>query len=193
MAIHRVQAVWSGFNGAPGYSSFYFRPFTGGGDVDEAIGRTRSFFSAWRNLLPLGVRVQVQSTVEEIDETTGMLTGYLDGEEVDHVATTSSNADFAGPSGAVVNWLTNTVRNGRRMRGRTFLVPLNSNVYDSDGTLTESALEDIREGADLLLSPEFEQELVVWGRPNGGSAGEVASVTAHRVPDMAAVLRSRRD
>lgn len=193
MAIHRVQAVWSGFQGAPGYSSFYFRPFTGGGDVDLALNRVRDFFAEWRALLPTGVSIQVQSTVEEVDETTGMLTGYLDGAEVDPVNTSTSGADFAGPAGAVVNWLTGTVRNGRRMRGRTFLVPLNTNAYDTDGTLTSNALGDIRAGADLLLANEFEQELVVWGRPNGGSPGEAASVTGHRVPDMAAVLRSRRD
>lgn len=193
MTIHRVQAVWTGFPGAPGYSSFYFRPFTGGGDVDQAIGRVRGFFAEWRRLLPLGVSIQVQATVEEVDETTGMLTGYLDGEEVEPVLTSTAGNDFAGPAGAVVNWLTGTVRNGRRVRGRTFLVPLGLNAYDSDGTLGDTALSDLRAGANILLSTEFEQELVVWARPNGGSPGEAASVTGHRVPDMAAVLRSRRD
>lgn len=193
MAVHRVSARWTGFQGAPGYSNFHFSEFTGGADPDQMIGRVAEFFEVLYATLASQVTVTVSSIVEEFDETTGQLTGYLDGEEDAVISATGSNTPFSGPSGAVVNWLTNTVSNGRRVRGRTFLVPLRSSVYENDGTLSSGTLTTINEAAEGLVGGDWNSEFVVWSRPTGGSGGVLAPVTGHRVPDMAAVLRSRRD
>lgn len=66
-------------------------------------------------------------------------------------------------------------------------------MFDTSGTLTTAALGWIRAAADGLIEGEFEQQLVVWSRPVGGSGGVAAPVIGQRVPDLAAVLRSRRD
>lgn len=193
MTIHRVTAQWSGFTGAPGYSNFHFSPFTGGGDVDQEIGRVRSFFSDIISVMPSDMSVQVSSTVELIDEETGVLEGYLEGEEVSSVSPATGTPDYAGPVGAVINWLTNTVNNGRRVRGRTFIVPIRSTSYEGDGTLTSDALSTLRDAASDFVQDEFESGFVVWSRPRNGAGGLAAPVTGSRVPDLAAVLRSRRD
>lgn len=193
MAIHRVLARWSGFPGAPGYSSFHFSGFTGGADANQVRLRVRGFFNEVNYLFPGDVSVEIDNTVEVLDEATGVLQDYADDDQDMTITAAGSGNSYAGPSGAVVNWLTNTVNNGRRVRGRTFIVPIGANMYDSDGTLSSEALANLRDGADALLDGDFNSEFVVWSRPRNGAGGVAAPVTGYRVPDMAAVLRSRRD
>lgn len=193
MAIYRVTAEWSGFPGAPGYSNFHFSEFTGGIDAEQVRGRVEAFFEPLKTVLASAVTITIPPTVEILDEDTGMLTGWMDGGEEIRINTTGTAGDYAGPSGAVINWITGTVRNGRRVRGRTFLVPIRSGAYDSDGTLTSDALTSIREAGDEFVTQDFNSGFGVWSRPSNGSGGIFAPVTGYRVPDMVAVLRSRRD
>lgn len=194
MDMLKVQAIWTGFPGAPGYSNFYF---AGGGglisDAQQVADRVGSAFEAIETRIPSSGRIEVQPTVEVIDSDTGMLQGYQDIDPPDATTGTGTESGYSGASGAVVNWLTNDVRFGRRIRGRTFLVPLGGISWQNDGTLTTQTLEDIREFADILTNWDFDSEFGVWSRPRGGTGGVFASATGYRVPDMAAVLRSRRD
>jgi hypothetical protein len=106
----------------------------------------------------------------------------------------------------VINWKTAGVRAGRRVRGRSFLVPLLSQTFDVNGTATSAALTTVNGAAGpLYAGTEGDIRLGVWARPtaikdvNGNPTGEYNEdgvwhpATAHSVPDMAAVLRSRRD
>lgn len=193
MAITRLTAAWTGFRGAPGYSNFYFA----GDSADELLleqsaETVRSFFQAFRDYLPSGINIQVRGNAEVIDEANGQITSQLDFEQPAPVigATTGT---YSAASGAVVNWNTNAYRNGRRIRGRTFLVPLSTNAYDSAGDLNGAALGDIRDGATYLSSGAAPLPFVVWARPINGSGGTAEPVVSHTVPDMGAILRSRRD
>lgn len=193
MTIARVTAQWTGFPGAPGYSNFFFEV---AGDVGEQLGApaaVRTAFSSILAELPSGVSVQVSPTVEYIDETTGQLQDYGDAEETPQAVNGSASGNYAGPAGAVVNWQTATVRDGRRVRGRTFIVPLASSAFQSDGTLGSSTITTLNNFASNILGGSSNpNRFVVWGRPSS-SPGVAAPVTGYRVPDMAAVLRSRRD
>lgn len=193
MAIYRVTAEWTGFIGAPGYTNFHFGEFTGGADADQMRNRVSDFFDPLLSILSSDVVITIPPTVEVLDEESGSLTGYLDGGEEIRLLTTGSSTSYAGPSGAVINWITGTVRNGRRVMGRTFLVPLKANTYQDDGTLTGDALSSLREAGDVLATDDFDSAFGVWSRPVNGSGGVLAPVTGYRVPDMVAVLRSRRD
>lgn len=193
MAVYRITAQWSGFPGAPGYSNFHFGEFTGGIDVDQARNRVGDFFDALVADLPAGVSISVSPTVEVYDEASGVLQDYLEGEDSIDVEATSAGPRYAGPVGAVVNWITSTVANGRRIRGRTFLVPLATSAYDNDGTLDSESLGRIRTAASALIGDDFNSQFSVWSRPQNGGAGVLAPVTSARVPDLVAVLRSRRD
>lgn len=197
MDIYRVTARWSGFPGAPGYSAFHFASgfLDGGllGDEAESLAlRVRSAFDSLSSRLPDSVSVQVEPTVEVIDSDTGMIQSF---EEVDAGSAVSGGTgqNFAGPVGGVINWRTNDVRNGRRIRGRTFIVPLASGAYEEDGTLEFAYRSDLQDFADVMRGGVGEGDLGVWSRPVNGSGGVFATVTSASVPDMAAVLRSRRD
>lgn len=197
MNITRITARWSGFPGAPGYSNFYFASgLVDGGllqeEADLFAARVRSAFLQIGPLLPSSVSIEVEPEAVVLDSDTGMAQEFLN-LDVPAAVTGVNNADFAGPVGAVITWRTDDLRNGRRIRGRTFLVPLATVVFEEDGTLGSNWRDDLNDFADTLRGGPGEGDLGVWSRPVNGSGGVFASVTAHSVPDMAAVLRSRRD
>lgn len=206
----RIKARWSGFTGGPGYSVFYFRDFSAtepvAADATAAMARVRTFFDDIKINLPSTVNIQVESDVEVIEETTGALTDVLAGTPVAVVAGLASpTAVYAAAVGAVVTWRTGGIRNNRRIRGRTFLVPLSSTAFASDGTLSAVAVTDLSDAATLLRSAAGTPDLGVWARPTaikdaaGNPTGAYNAdgiwyvVASHSIPDMGAVLRSRRN
>lgn len=193
MAIDRVTARWQGFPGAPGYSNFYFTPLPSDTSVLEARQKVRAFFDAFKAFLPNTVEIVVQNEVATIDQVTGSITGFRPPTDPVPSVVGTSSTPYSGPSGAVVNWQTAGVRAGRRVRGRTFLVPLANAAYDTSGTLSSGALTAIRNGVTALTGTGFDSGLGVWARPGNGAGGGFYEVTGGQVPDLAAVLRSRRD
>lgn len=193
MDMLRVTARWAGFPGAPGYSNFFF---AGGGglisDAQQVADRVRSAFQEIYTYMANDTSVAIDPEVAIVDSDSGELTGY---ETIDpgSPVSASGGGNFAGPVGAVVNWTTNDVRFSRRIRGRTFLVPLSNSVFDDDGTLNTNARSSVQDFADTMVGGDFDSEFGVWSRPRGGSGGVFATATGYSVPDMAAVLRSRRD
>lgn len=193
MAITRVTAVWSGFTGAPGYTNFFFDAFGVGDEVDLETDRVRDFFQTVREALPNDVIVQVQQEAAIIDETTGELMGYSQATTPPQPVVGYSTAAYSAPSGACVTWNTETIARGRRLRGRTFVVPLSSGAYDAQGTLTNEAQGFLNGGANALIGDGSGPQMVIWSRPRGGVGGSIGPVTSHRVADKVAILRSRRD
>lgn len=193
MAITRVTAIWTGFSGAPGYSNFFFNAFGGGDEVTLEVERVRAFFQAIRDLLPSAVNIQVQQEAAILEESSGALIDYAQAEAPAQPVIGGTSANYSGPAGATVTWNTDAVARGRRLRGRTFLVPLAVSAYDPQGTLTNNTITTINGAADLLYAQGDGPELVIWSRPRDGAGGSIGAVTSHRVADQAAVLRSRRD
>lgn len=198
MDITRITARWGGFAGAPGYSNFYFSSgFLDGGifgeEAELLAGRVADAFEALSPVLPRNVTIDIEPEVAVIDSDTGVAQSFtsIDPPEVD--LPTGSAQPFAGPAGAVVTWRTNDLRNGRRIRGRTFLVPLSTTAYQEDGSLTTIALNAVRGFGDAMVGNALQGDLGVWSRPQGGAGGVFASVVSFTVPDKVAVLRSRRD
>lgn len=193
MAISRVTAVWSGFSGAPGYTNFFFDAFGGGDVVDLEVDRVHAFFQAIREALPTGVVVQVQQEAAIIDEATGELQSYAQSTDPAPEVLGYSTDAYSAPSGACVTWNTEAIARGRRLRGRTFIVPLGSDAYDAQGNLTNQAIGFLNAGATALIGDGSGPQMVIWSRPRAGVGGSIGAVTSHRVADKAAVLRSRRD
>lgn len=208
----RVKMQWSGFQGGPGTTSFYFRDFGGGGEwnpsnVEAAAAATRvqTFADALKTYIVAGSSLQVLSDVEEVESTNGNLVDVWNGGAQAPIASMNSAGGYSAASGAVINWKTGVVRRNRRIQGRTFLVPLGPNVYENNGTLLTAAVNALTAAGTALIDGAGTPDLGVWARPtrvkdaNGNYTGETlpdgewALVSSLRVPDMAAVLRSRRD
>lgn len=203
MNILRITARWTGFPGAPGYSNFHFSSNAGFWDggligdeaqaaADSAASRVKDAFSEIAASLPDPFRIEIEGEAELIDSDTGEILNAIEVSETP-VSGRATNDNYAGPVGAVVNWRTADYRFGRRIRGRTFLVPLTAGQLDSDGTLGQAGLVNCRSFASTLLADGADPQLGVWSRPRDGAGGVFATVTGYTVPDMAAVLRSRRD
>lgn len=203
MQIIRVLATWTGFPGAPGYSSFHFSTdggFWDGGLIGDetaaaaeaAAARVLSAFGECAAYIPQIVTIRIDPEVLIIDSSTGETLGAVDIDGGTQGGLAPSD-DYAGPTGAVVNWRTNDYRFGRRIRGRTFIVPLAASGYDNDGTLGNAALNNLRSFGNAMVGSSGGPEFGVWSRPRDGEGGVFATVVSSNVPDMAAVLRSRRD
>lgn len=196
----KVTAKWAGFSGAPGYSNFYFRDFSATGeplesDAQSAVNRVNTFFGAIADRLPPNVNVTVQPEIQVIESTNGQLVNVWTVPTPTAIPGTSATLTYSAPSGVVVTWRTATVVRGRRARGRTFIVPVASSCYQSDGTIEPTSHADFATASAALAANTGTPDLGVWVRPTvkGASDGLWAPVTNATVPDKAAVLRSRRD
>lgn len=184
-ALNRYRVKWSGFPGAPGVSTFFsVAPV----DLTPAL---HAFFFSIRVLLPLSVRIDVESSGDIIADETGMITGTWSFSPEAQVAGDTAGV-YSAPSGCVVNWKTGTVINGSRLRGKTFVVPLAGSTYQEDGSINPTSLGIVRGAASVLAATG---DLQVWHRPTtvGAADGSHGQVAAAVVNDMVAVLRSRRD
>lgn len=206
--ILRVKAKWTGFSGAPGYSNFYFRDFSAGEptdtDADAAADRVETFFNAIPAYLTNATRITLQSDADVINELDGKIVSVLNAGARTAIAGTGGVGGYSAASGAVITWRTNGVVVGRRVRGRTFLVPLAAPAYAADGTITSGLVNTLTTAGQALISAAGTPDLGVWARPTEqhiNARGETvpartgiwyvaSSVT---VPSKVSVLRSRRD
>lgn len=142
-------------------------------------------------LFPTGVVITVPNGGDVIEDTTGELVDVWSGTGGGQTGGSSAGARASGV-GACVTWLTGGIINGRRLRGRTFLVPLTSGAWDTDGTFQGSTLGLLDDWADDM---QASGPLAVWHRPTttGGSDGNSYGVIGHRITDKTAILTSRRD
>lgn len=201
--ILRVKTKWTGFSGAPGYTNLHFRDFSSGGDgsgapslteAQAAYQKTYAFFSGISSVLSDNMRCEVQSEVDYLEDTTGSL---VDSFTVapNPIVNGSVTATYAGPVGAVVSLRTGAIRNGRRIRGRIFIVPIAATTFDTDGTLRSDAVTDINTAVAVLTDNTSAPDLGIFARPSlpGAADGQWAVVTSGSCSDKVAVLRSRRD
>lgn len=189
MAYTSVTALWSGFTGGPGYTRLKFAGNLSGPAATNCADRMRTFFQALITYLPAGCVVSFSEAAQQFD-TTGLLIAEVPISPVPGSITGTGAGAYAGGSGAVINWLTGSVLNGRKVRGRTFLVPL-TGAFFTDGTLAGAAITAITTAATTLQGGS--PGLVVASGLVPGTSGSSAGVTGVSVPDRAAVLRSRRD
>lgn len=193
MDMLKVTAQWSGFTGAPGYSTFYF---AGGGglisDAQQVADRVRGAFDTVKGIFPGSVKVAISPEVSVVDAATGVASAIRT-ITPGAVVAGSGTGNYSAASGAVVTWRTSDLRFGRRILGRTFLVPLAQGAYDADGTLSAPGMVNLNNFATALRGVDFDSEFGIWSRPRNGSGGVFASVDGHTVRDKVAVLRSRRD
>lgn len=190
--IWRVVVTWSGGKIGTGYTNMFFN--TGVSTAQAAADAAREFWRAGTSIggaLPAGVTLAFPAVVDTIEATNGQLTSNTS--ITAPAAITGADATaYSAVSGACVTWRTGEFVNGRRVRGRTFIVPLGGASYQTDGTLGASFLGTLNTAITALVAaaPEF----CVWRRPTGPGAADGSShvVAAGTVTDQASFLSSRR-
>ena len=189
--IEQLQILMTGFPGAPGYMTTYWDL----SDDHPPMDDIRSVFGAEGNIWPTGLTLTFPSTGNIIDDVDGSLVSTWVSDAPDDVVGGGTVA-YAAPAGACFTWFTGAIHRGRKVQGRSFLVPLDGGMYQTDGTFNNTALGTLNAMAAAL---GIIGRQVVWCRPVlDDEGGVIASGTSFDVQggfcrDKVAVLRSRRD
>ena len=192
----RLRVVWSGSTVVgPGLSTFYA--------LDTSPGfpaAVRQLFESWKTNFPTGTTITVPNNGDVINPATGTLTGtWTDGTAPAPVTGTGTGV-YAKGVGAQIRWKTPGIVNGRRVVGSTFLVPMVTIGFDTDGTLGPATITGITTAATTYLASV--PGALVWSRPYPGDpsatppkpsrVGTTSLINAVQVPDRASWIVSRR-
>ena len=184
--LARVRVTWAGSPVVgPGVSTFYW---------DEAdsgyVAKVTAFFNAVKNIVAVGVVWTIPNTGDLIDVATGELTGsWTDGTAATVNAAQAGN--YAQGVGARIRWATSGIRNGRRVRGSTFIVPLTVAAYDAGGTLSTTVIDACNTAAGTFFTGGVTQAKI-WSRPVGGGGGQANTILSGQCLDQVSWLRTRR-
>lgn len=191
--VIRIRSIWTGFQGAPGYTNMFFGPYddTPSSASDWAVA-VKEMWDVVKTWLPNGVTIQVQGAITTLDETTSVIVDEFNVSQPG-ASIGAGGSGFSAPAGACINWLTASFGQHGRIKGRSYVVPLWGGCYDTDGTLTSSVVSSLASAATALYSQTAPYGMVVYSRKRGTAAGHMSTVTSAAVPDKAVVLRSRRD
>ena len=178
----RVTLSGAGVAG-PGLTTFY-----SAGEMEPSA--VLAFYTALASQIPDDVQITVPNTGDLIDEVTGNITGSW-ASSGGGIVNGSSSGTFALGQGYRVRWETNGIRNGRHVRGTTFICPVSGTVFDTTGRVSSTAQSAaLTASGSLILG--MTGGLVVWSRPSPGLNGVAHPVVASTVPETPTALRSRR-
>lgn len=194
--IFRYRVEWATGPGGPGVSTFHFGDGTNttGAYAESAAAILAGMFGDLANYLPDDVTLTFPSEAELVDDATGQLVGVVSIADPPDPVTGSSSTGFAGGVGARITWNTAAILRGRRVKGTTFLAPLDQGVYDSSGQIAPviaTAIQTAAGGAVVAMAAA-DVPLLVWSRPTDTAAGEANLVTGASVPARVAWLRTRK-
>lgn len=200
-SVFRTTATWQGFIGAPGYTKLSWIGVTGTAGADAVTGAMRTFLFAFAGYVPSGATIQVAREVAEHDEVTGELIGEISAAATPTIINGSATGTtpYSGGSGLFVGWRTGTIWQGRRVQGRTFIVPA-VGVNEANGTLTPTVIAAAQSAADALIASST-TVFAIWakrftigsdGKPHQSNGAAFQTETAF-VRDQASGLRSRRN
>lgn len=197
--IIKLRVNWTGLQGGNGYSNFHFEPVPEDdpitqATVDAAVAKVQPFLTSIKPYLPSYCTTGIDASVLELDEQTGNIEAFWNATPAAPAAGTSVSGSHSAVSGLCINWGTGGVRKNRRVRGRTFIVPLGASGLDTNGTIDNTALGVIRTAANALHVDSNGVRLVIYARTPGalipdGGAYDVISST---INDKPAILTSRR-
>lgn len=179
----RVSLEGTGVVG-PSINTFYLA------DVSPDVGPLKAFYEAIKAYFPSTLQITVPQQGDTLDVASGRIVDAWGGSN-GGVVTGTGTAAYARGSGARVVWQTSGIRNGRRVRGSTFLVPLVSTVYATDGQVNVAPQTAITTAASNLITA-YGSSLVIWSRPRRFAGGETHSILQATVPRNPTQLRSRR-
>jgi len=193
MAVARLETVWSVTGGGAGLTVMH-------GIVDEldydatdaqaSLTAIRTFFSTIASRLPNDAALSWPGPVDIFSEA-GVLIGSVAPTASPSSVTGGSAAAYSAPSGARVDWETGVITGGKRIRGRSYIVPIAGDQYDADGTIATDFITSVNTAANTMRTSlaTAGSPLAVWSRKNS----EATAVQGQTVKDKAAILRSRRD
>jgi hypothetical protein len=191
--LQRIRVLISGLVGGPGVATFYAPD----GDT-TAVAALSAFYLGIKDLHAQNTSFQVNGAGDTIDELTGHINGVWTQSGGSTQTSASGSVSYAAGVGLRVRWLTGGIVHNRRVNGATFLVPMNSASYATDGTIIPATVTTIATQVSLLVA---NASLRIWSPPHTNSGptdpiptrlGSSYEVIAGLVVDRVSSLRSRR-
>jgi hypothetical protein len=185
-SLDRVRVGWQFAIGGPGVSTFYFDSA-----ASPPVAALKTFFGSLAPNIPDDIVFKYPSAGEQIEHTTGQLSGAWSGSVLADTPGTD-NTGFAAPAGVMFKWLTGSILNGHRVVGRTFIVPIAGNCYATNGQITTAALTGFKACAANLLTAVAagtSKPMVVYSSTHRQYRG----VTGYDVSPKVALMTSRRE
>lgn len=187
--VGKVQVVWTGFVGAPAYSSHYFY-----GDplststAQDYVSAVSTFWNSIVGGMPSTAHFSVTPDVQILDEASGHLVRVETTTPPTQTAT-GNNGPYAAGVGCSVIWNTAIVHRGKRLRGRSFIIPLSGGSYDGNGNILDTLVTAYRTAAGILAA---QAGFGVYGRPVSGAGGVWSQATGGTMKDQVSWLTTRR-
>lgn len=181
--LFRYNVIWNGLPTGPGLSTWYSESATGD------AGTIHTFYSSISAYLPIGISCVFPAVGDILDAGTGVVHGTWTATPQTTVSG-SGSTQYNARTGACVSWMTGLVVGRRRLRGRTFIVPLMATGYDTDGTLGATTLNTLQNAANALAAT-VGHTINIYHRPVGGVGGVGSHIVSGRVQDKSAVLVTR--
>ena len=184
--LARVRALWSGEDVVgPGVTTLYFEE-SGSGFVADTV----AMFETLKALFPIGTVITVPNDGDLIDVATGELSGSWTDAAAGPVTAPGSGL-YAKGVGARISWRTSGIRNGRRVKGSTFLVPMVGTNLGTDGQWLPGIATQLNTAANALVA-DTSQVLCIYSKPGGGLPGQSSPVTSALATTAITWLRTRR-
>lgn len=185
MLMDRLQVGFTGSQMGSGVATHY---------AVHAAGHRDAFAAFWQELgnrvFPDSVWITVPNSGDVIEVESGLLQSvWTEGATMQKQGANGPN--HAAGCGAAITWVTASIINGKRVRGRTFIVPIAAQHYDSDGTINDAARSFIN-AATLTLLGACGEDFLIYHRGKGDEDGVACPVISHRLADRVATLRTRR-
>jgi len=192
MSYSVITALYQGFTGAPGWTRMKFDGTLNAADASTAAANMRTFLNSLASYMPSTSNYSFQSTVQQYN-VSQVLTGEVVMSTVPANVVGTSAAVYAGGSGTVIYWLTDAIFEGSKVKGRTYLVPLTSAAFQSDGTLATAVRTAIQLAGTTFVATTPKLQIASKKLVGGSMVFGQSEVKSCSVPDRAAQLRSRRD
>lgn len=201
--VSLIRTNWSGTTGGPGLTQIAMNVIGTEQswqvtDTEPAVEQMRLFWNAIRTFLPDELTLTVSPVVDFYDDRNGQLVGS------DSVAVPpapiigGATGSYAGGAGFKINWNTNQIANGRRVRGHTYVVPAAATVFTNTGSVSGATITAVNTAAAAMISnlANVGIELRVWSRPRvlpTPREGTSTPVVSGACAPKSAILRGRRD
>lgn len=186
--LYEVVTDWAFENSPGGNTVMYFTE--GSADISFLRASLETMYESVADRLDSLTRYTIRTSGNVKDSATGLLTdAWADGEARTGLGT-AVGEPVPNASQVLLQWRTEAIVSGRRLRGRTFIPGLTSLAVVS-GHLGSTALADFTDAAEQFVE-DCAGQFVVWHRPVGGAGGSVAPVTTASVWNELAVQRGRR-
>lgn len=184
MTLARAVIELQGGPGGNGIATFY------GLDGPDLRSDVAIFAENWSGILPNDIVLNVPNVGDVINEETGEIVDTWTGGSVVGFTGTAAGTWVAGV-GVRIRWRSAGIVAGRRVQGRTFVVPLDAARFDNNGLPTAATIDAVGSWATDLLEGH-PGNLQLWSRPSGSRLGSKHTVVSTMVPVEASFLRTRR-